>query len=130
VRADAGTIAVCGLDCSVCDIRRVPSDAAAAQRVVAWFRDQGWLAQDEGVTAIIQRSMYCKGCRDDRSVHWSPECWILGPCTGRRNAGSCAAAWTRRVWNSATSVRSSPACGFRSGPRVRSTPGPWSAFIL
>lgn len=83
-------IAVCGLDCSVCDIRRVPIDSAAAQRVVSWFRDQGWLAQDEGVNEIIQRSMYCKGCRGDRFVHWSPDCWILRCCVDEKGLDFCS----------------------------------------
>jgi hypothetical protein len=83
-------IVVCGLACSGCDIRRVPSDAAAAQRVVDWFRDQGWLAQDEGVTEIIQRAMYYKGCRGGRSVHWSPDCWILRCCVDEKGLEFCS----------------------------------------
>jgi hypothetical protein len=118
MNADTARIAVCGLDCSGCDICRVPSDAAAAQRVVDWFRDQGWLAQDEGVTEIIQRAMYCKGCRGDRSVHWSPDCWILRCCVDEKGLEFCYQS------------EESPVCGFRSGPRVRSTPKPWSACIL
>ncbi len=72
-----GMIAVCGLDCGGCDIRRVPNDPEAAQRVVTWFKQKGWLKEDEGVHEVIERSMYCMGCRGDRLIHWSPECWIL-----------------------------------------------------
>jgi len=83
-------IAVCGLECGACDIRRVPFDAEAAQRVVAWFRQMGWLAQDEGVPEILERSMYCKGCHGDRSVHWSADCAILACCVDERGLEFCS----------------------------------------
>jgi hypothetical protein len=82
-------IAVCGLDCDSCDIRRVPTDPEAAQRVVAWFKEMGWLEEDEGVSEVIQRSMYCTGCRGDRSVHWSPDCWILKCCVDDKGLAFC-----------------------------------------
>jgi hypothetical protein len=42
-------MAVCGLDCSACDVRLVPSDPEAAQRVVAWFHQMAWLEEaDDG----------------------------------------------------------------------------------
>ena len=86
-------IAACGLDCEACEIRRVPFDAEAAQEVVAWFRERGWLKQDEGVSEILARRMYCKGCRGDRSLHWSADCWILHCCVdehGLRHCSECA----------------------------------------
>jgi hypothetical protein len=70
-------MAVCGLDCGACDIRLVPSDPEAAKRVVAWFHSMGWLEEGEGVAEIVERGMYCKGCRGDRTVHWSAECPML-----------------------------------------------------
>jgi hypothetical protein len=82
-------IAVCGLDCSTCDIRRVPTDADAAERVAGWFRSMGWLKEGEGVREIIERSMYCNGCRGDRSVHWSADCEILKCCVDERGLEFC-----------------------------------------
>lgn len=82
-------IAVCGLDCGNCDLRKVPSDPEAAQRVVAWFREMGWLNESEGVSEVMERSMYCKGCREDRSVHWSPDCWILQCCVDEKGLAFC-----------------------------------------
>lgn len=88
-RNEGRLIAVCGLDCTDCDIRRVPTDAEAGERVVAWFKEMGWLEESEGVTEVIERSMYCKGCRGDRMVHWSPECGILRCCVDEKGLGFC-----------------------------------------
>ena len=82
-------IAVCGLDCTECDIRRIPTDDEAAKRMVRWFRQMGWLKEDEGVSEIIERSMYCKGCRGDRSVHWDANCKILHCCVDQKGLTSC-----------------------------------------
>jgi hypothetical protein len=85
-----GAIAVCGLDCGTCDIRRVPFDPDAAQRVAAWFCEMGWLTQEEGVQQVLERSMYCKGCRGDRLVHWSADCEILTCCVDERGLEFCS----------------------------------------
>jgi len=73
-------MAACGLDCGPCEIRRAPNEPDAGQRVVAWFKKEGWLKEDEGINEVIERRMYCRGCRGDRSVHWSSDCWILKCC--------------------------------------------------
>lgn len=83
-------MAVCGLDCSTCDIRRAPTDPDAGQRVVAWFHKMEWLEKDEGVAEIIERGMVCKGCREDRSLHWSPECPLLICCVDEKHLEHCA----------------------------------------
>jgi len=82
-------IAVCGLDCGPCDIRRAPDDPEAAQRIVAWFEKEGWLKEDEGIAEVVGRGMYCKGCRGDRAVHWSPDCWILKCCVDEKGHTFC-----------------------------------------
>jgi hypothetical protein len=81
--------AACGLDCGACDILRVTTDAEAAQRVLAWLREREWLREDEGVADIIRRSMYCEGCRSDRELHWSPDCWILNCCVDGKGLEFC-----------------------------------------
>lgn len=82
-------IAVCGLNCGSCDIRKVPEDPDAAQCVVAWFKKEGWLQEDEGVDEVLEQGMYCKGCRDNRTIHWSPDCWILQCCVDKRGHTFC-----------------------------------------
>jgi hypothetical protein len=82
-------IAVCGLDCGGCDIRLLPTDSQAAQRVLDWFRQMEWLQEGEGIAEAIERRMYCQGCRGDRTVHWSADCWILHCCVDERGLTSC-----------------------------------------
>jgi hypothetical protein len=80
----------CGLDCASCEIRRLPFDAEAAAKTVAWFRQEGWLEESEGVKEALVRSMYCQGCLGDRSRHWSADCWILQCCVDRKHLQFCA----------------------------------------
>lgn len=82
-------IAVCGLDCGPCDIRRAPIEPEAAQHIVAWFKKKGWLKENEDIAEAIERGMYCKGCRGDRSVHWSADCWILKCCVDDKGYEFC-----------------------------------------
>jgi hypothetical protein len=49
----------------------------------------GWLNENEGKPQVIQRSMYCSGCRGDRSVQWSPDCWILKCCVDEKGLDFC-----------------------------------------
>ena len=83
-------MAACGLDCGSCSIRRIPFDGEAAERMVAWYREQGWLQEDEGVPTILERGMYCNGCLAKRDVHWSPDCWILHCCVDGHELENCS----------------------------------------
>jgi hypothetical protein len=82
-------ISVCGLDCGACDIRKAPRDPEAGKRIVAWFKKEGWLKENEGIDEAIKKGMYCKGCRGDRSVHWSSDCWILKCCVDEKRHEFC-----------------------------------------
>ena len=83
-------MAACGLDCGTCEIRLAPADPAAAQVLVDWFRQQGWLSESEGMPEVIERKMYCTGCLGDRNTHWSATCWILACCVDQRGLGNCS----------------------------------------
>jgi hypothetical protein len=82
-------MAVCGLDCGGCGIRKLPTDSDAAVGVIAWYRRMGWLEEGEGVAEAIERKMYCNGCHADRTVHWSANCWILQCCVDDRGLQYC-----------------------------------------
>ena len=83
-------IAVCGLDCTGCPLRRASlGDVEAAQMLVGWWQAEGWLKEDEGVDVVLARGPHCLGCRGDRSKHWSAECWILQCCVDEKGLASC-----------------------------------------
>ncbi|MFO7837365.1 MAG: DUF3795 domain-containing protein [Candidatus Thorarchaeota archaeon] len=82
-------IAACGLVCQSCDIRRMPFDDKAAKTTIKWFREMSWLDENEGVDEAVAKEMYCKGCRGDRSIHWSPDCWILQCCVDKKGLEYC-----------------------------------------
>jgi hypothetical protein len=82
-------MAVCGLDCATCDIRLIPLDDQAAQRAIGWYKQMGWLKEDEGVKEAIERKMYCQGCRSDRTIHWSADCPILLCCVDDKHLEHC-----------------------------------------
>lgn len=79
----------CGLDCGTCDIRRVPYDREAVERVAGWFRSMGWLEETEDAEEIIEREMYCRGCRGDRDLHWAPQCPLLLCCVDEKKHSHC-----------------------------------------
>jgi hypothetical protein len=82
-------IAVCGLDCTACPLRKASFDVEAAQCLVGWFRELGLVKKDEGASELMARGPYCQGCRGDRSVHWSADCWILKCCVDGKGLEYC-----------------------------------------
>jgi|GEM_PF-1054079 hypothetical protein len=88
------TIAACGLDCGSCSIRRFPSDKAAAAEVIGWFKQEGWLKENEGVAEAIERKLVCCGCHGDRNAHWSADCWILRCCVDAKGLKNCSECTT------------------------------------
>jgi len=88
--SNANLIAPCGIDCGPCTIRRAPFDSHSAKKLVSWFKENNWLEDKEGITEIITRGMYCRGCRSDRKeIHWSPDCQILECCIYEKELAYC-----------------------------------------
>jgi hypothetical protein len=85
LQAEGAMLAACGLDCGPCGIRKLPFDAAAAEDVIGWYRQMGWLKESEAV----ERGMTCSGCQGDRTVHWSANCAIMVCCTDERHLAHC-----------------------------------------
>ena len=85
-------MAACGLDCGKCEIRLASTDTStsAAKSVVDWFKENGWLKQDEGIEVAIARNMLCTGCLGDRGTHWDSSCWILNCCVNAKGHTNCS----------------------------------------
>lgn len=80
---DAALIAVCGLDCSECDIRKAPDEPELAARLTDWFKQH--------VDPQAEASWFrCSWCLGDRADHWSPDCWILRCAVDQRRLRSCS----------------------------------------
>lgn len=88
--AKSGALAVCGLDCSGCNLFCAVDDEKAAASLVPWFADMGWLKAGEGAREIMLRGPYCNGCRGDRSVQWSGDCKIRLCCVEERHLEFCS----------------------------------------
>ena len=87
---DEEMMAACGLDCKGCAIRRAPEDPEAAEELIRWLKALKLLAPGEGLAEVIEKKMYCRGCLADRSLHWSPDCWILICCVDTRGHENCS----------------------------------------
>lgn len=87
---DEQLIAVCGLDCSGCLLRKASlGDVEAAEGLAGWWKSEGWLKEDEGAAEVLARGPHCLGCRGDRSAHWSADCWILKCCVDEKRLSFC-----------------------------------------
>lgn len=83
-------MAVCGIDCDHCNLLRAPVDEKAAESLVGWFRAEGWLKEGEGSAEVMKRGPYCAGCRGDRNVQWSGDCWVRACCLDTRHLNNCS----------------------------------------
>lgn len=56
----------CGVDCAACGQYKVTmeQDVASAESMVPWFRSMGWIGENDGAEAILQKAPLCKGCWD------------------------------------------------------------------
>lgn len=76
-------IAVCGLNCSECDVYRAPSDPDAMKRLLDWLnKDRPGRVKPEQVR--------CGGCLGDRETHWSGDCHILRCAVDDKSLKSCS----------------------------------------
>ncbi|MCL2055871.1 MAG: DUF3795 domain-containing protein [Oscillospiraceae bacterium] len=59
-------MAACGIDCSECGSYKVTmyGEMEAAALLVDWYRSQGWIGENEGAAAVLNKNPLCKGCWD------------------------------------------------------------------
>jgi hypothetical protein len=79
------------LECGKCDIFLLPVNRGVQDKIIPWFKAQGWLKLEEGLAEVIDRKMYCKGCHSNRAdVHWSSDCAILTCCVDEHKLDNCS----------------------------------------
>lgn len=76
-------IAVCGLNCSDCDIYKAADSPELAEGIVKWFKKN----RNVKLNAMDIR---CGGCRGKRDEHWSSDCWILKCCVDEKGLEYCS----------------------------------------
>ncbi len=82
-------MSACGLDCKTCGILLFPESPKAQEGILAWFRREKWIGENDGVKEVIEKKMYCKGC-GDKEVFWSKNCAIAKCCTDTKNLTNCS----------------------------------------
>ncbi|MFN2299399.1 MAG: DUF3795 domain-containing protein [Anaerolineales bacterium] len=87
---DERIIAVCGMDCTACPIRTADIKKESAESLIGWWKGEGWVKEGEGVEDLMKRGPYCRGCRGDRKVHWSADCWILACAVDQKGLAHCS----------------------------------------
>ena len=83
LESDKEMLAVCGLDCGKCDIRRAKSDPVIMKKVLDWYNTKL-------PGKVKPEQIRCEGCLGDRSVHWSGDCGILRCAVDDRGHESCS----------------------------------------
>jgi hypothetical protein len=83
-------IAVCGIDCTACPIRTADTRRESAECLIGWWQNEGWMKEGESVEDLMKRGPYCRGCRGDRKVHWSADCWILACAVDGKGLTHCS----------------------------------------
>lgn len=76
-------IAVCGLDCTGCDMREATTNPELRRQHAEWFK------RERGID-VKPEDIHCMGCKGDRSMHWSPDCWILQCCIDKKGLAFCS----------------------------------------
>ena len=56
-------IAICGLECDKCGIYLIDEDEEVAERVLQWFKSEGWRPGSMTVQEFMQEGKSCFGCR-------------------------------------------------------------------
>ena len=57
-------LAACGIDCNECASYKVTmeQDWNAAEVLVEWYRNMGWIGENEGAEAVMKTNPLCRGC--------------------------------------------------------------------
>lgn len=67
-----------------------PFDDNAAKEMVEWCFSEGWINQDEGIKEVLERGMYCEGCRNRDGKQWDPDCLIYHCCVTNKILEFCS----------------------------------------
>ena len=74
-------LAPCGIDCNECASYKVTmeQDLNAAEFLVEWYKNMGWIGKDESAEAVLKKNPLCKGCWNTAKE----DCFFKCPCGSR-----------------------------------------------
>jgi len=81
---DPSELGACGINCGNCDIRLATENKEIAEHLAKGFSEKRIIPN---ATPDMFR---CDSCRGDRSMHWSPNCFILECCVDDRGLQNCS----------------------------------------
>lgn len=85
-------MAACGIDCNNCDSYIVTKnqDLKAAEHIVEWYRNQGWIDKSEGAEAVVKKAPLCNGCwNSNKDCFFKCGCYML-KCCKEKQINHCA----------------------------------------
>jgi len=80
--------AFCGIGCGSCNLRLAHKNREAAQALVGWFRQRGWIQPHEGAAEIMEKAPFCTGCRCEDEPHFGQTCHMR-LCCGTKGFDHC-----------------------------------------
>ena len=84
-------LAACGIDCNECGHYKLGHDLKSAEYLVEYFRDGGWIGENDGAEAVLKKVPRCKGCWSDFVTCDANGCLIRPCCVEKKinNCGEC-----------------------------------------
>ena len=77
-------VSPCGLNCHECNLQNAGHDWGAAESLVGWFRQRGWIQPHEDADEIMKKAPFCTGCRSSEGPHFCGSCAMKNCCMGQR----------------------------------------------
>ena len=84
-------MAPCGISCGNCNLHCAGQERTAAESLIGWFRERGWIQPHEGADEIMEKAPFCAGCRSSEGLHFCSGCVINSCCAEKklRHCGEC-----------------------------------------
>ena len=77
-------LAACAIDCNECGHYKLSMahDVKSAECLVEYFRDGGWIGENDGADAVLKKVPVCRGCWDKTAVrtHDCTNCLLRACC--------------------------------------------------
>jgi len=85
-------LAACGIDCNECGHYKITMEQnlKTAESLVEYFRDGGWIGENDGAEAVLKKVPLCRGCWEKPEVRtqYCADCFLRA-CCGERQLNHC-----------------------------------------